>query len=87
MFGSTMVDEIKIAICQFRFGVITGKDIVEIILMVKKQPLDNWKELVVDVIFGCINNDVPPVSKGVLFFKALVQIDLYNIRNYFDNVR
>jgi hypothetical protein len=86
MFGSTMVDEKQVSISQFCFGVIMGKDIVEVILMIMEQPLDNRKELVVDVIFGCIDNDVPPVSKGVLFFVALVQIDLYDTWNYLDEI-
>jgi len=72
MFGPTMVDEKQVSISQFCFSVIMGKEIVEMILMVKKQPLDNGKELVVYVIFGCFNNNVPPEFKGVPFFVALV---------------
>jgi hypothetical protein len=87
IFGPTMVDEKQVAISQFCFGVNMGKEIVEMILMVKEQPLDNGKELVVYVIFWCIDEDVPPEFKGVLFFMAFVQIDLYNIRNYFDDIR
>tara|TARA_E500000318_G_scaffold102506_2_gene106867 strand:+ start:3115 stop:3423 length:309 start_codon:yes stop_codon:yes gene_type:complete len=87
MFGPTMVYEKEVSISQFCFGVIMGKEIVEMILIIKKQPLDNGKELIVDVIFGCIDDDVPPGFKGVLFFMARVQIDLYDIWNYFDNIR
>jgi len=86
VFRSTMVDEKKVAICQFHFGVLQREDVVEMILMIKKQPLENGKKLVVYVNFGCVNNDVPSVTKGVPFFMAFIQIDVYDIWYNFDNI-